>query len=68
MRQLEWEDMGVKVDVRQLHPLRFADDIVLITPTISPAEQMLADFDRVCGNFGLQLNLTKTVFLRDVLV
>ncbi|KAK6764620.1 hypothetical protein RB195_024805 [Necator americanus] len=31
MRKLEWDDMGVKVDGRQLHHLRFADDIGLIT-------------------------------------
>ncbi|KAK6734163.1 hypothetical protein RB195_017750 [Necator americanus] len=35
MRKLEWDYMGVKVDGRQLHHLRFADDIVLITPSIS---------------------------------
>ncbi|VDP15901.1 unnamed protein product [Heligmosomoides polygyrus] len=46
MRELEWEGLGVKVDGRQLHHLRFADDIVLITPSISQAERMLADFDR----------------------
>ncbi|VDP20578.1 unnamed protein product [Heligmosomoides polygyrus] len=57
--------MGVKVDGRQLHHLRFADDIVLITPRISQPERMLADFDRVCGNVGLQLNLTKTMFMRN---
>ncbi|XGW18238.1 hypothetical protein V3C99_002675, partial [Haemonchus contortus] len=34
MRHLEWEDLGVKVDGRYLHHLRFADDIVLITPNI----------------------------------
>ncbi|KAK6736143.1 hypothetical protein RB195_019052 [Necator americanus] len=33
MRKLEWDDMGVKIDGRQLHHLRFADDIVLITPS-----------------------------------
>ncbi|VDO90361.1 unnamed protein product [Heligmosomoides polygyrus] len=65
MRELEREDMGVKVDGRQLHHLRFAEDIVLITPSISHAERMLADFDRVCGNVGLQLNLTKTMFMRN---
>ncbi|VDO73919.1 unnamed protein product [Heligmosomoides polygyrus] len=57
--------MGVKVDGRQLHHLRFTDDIVLITPSINQAERMLADFDRVCGNVGLQLNLTKTMFMRN---
>ncbi|VDP56291.1 unnamed protein product [Heligmosomoides polygyrus] len=54
-----WPDFG------QLHHLRFADDIVLITPSISQAERMLAVFDRVCGNVGLQLNLTKTMFMRN---
>ncbi|VDP04686.1 unnamed protein product [Heligmosomoides polygyrus] len=65
MRELEWEDMGVQVDGRQLHQLRFADDIVLITPITSQAERMLTDFDRVCGNVGLQLNFTKTMFMRN---
>ncbi|EPB76168.1 hypothetical protein ANCCEY_04764 [Ancylostoma ceylanicum] len=41
----DWDDMGVRVDSRLLHHLRFADDIVLITPNISQAERMLADFD-----------------------
>ncbi|VDO19103.1 unnamed protein product [Heligmosomoides polygyrus] len=65
MRELEWEDMGVKVDGRQPHHLRLADDILLITPSISQAERMLAVFDRVCGTVGLQVNPTKTVFMRD---
>uniref|UniRef100_A0A7I4YB51 Reverse transcriptase domain-containing protein n=1 Tax=Haemonchus contortus TaxID=6289 RepID=A0A7I4YB51_HAECO len=39
MRHLEWEDLRVKVDGRYLHHLRFADDIVLITPNIEQAER-----------------------------
>ncbi|KAK6758312.1 hypothetical protein RB195_015868 [Necator americanus] len=62
MRKLEWDDMGVKVDGRQLHHLRFADDIVLITPNISQAERMLTEFDETCACIGLQLNLQKTMF------
>ncbi len=65
MRDLEWDGKGVKVDGRQLHHLRFADDIVFITPTISQAEQMLAEFDGACGKIGLRLNLTKTMFMRN---
>ncbi|WKX96166.1 hypothetical protein Q1695_012539 [Nippostrongylus brasiliensis] len=65
MRTLEWDDMGVKIDGRQLHHLRFADDIVLITPYITQAERMLADFDHACGKIGLQLNLTKTLYMRN---
>ncbi|EPB71241.1 hypothetical protein ANCCEY_09662 [Ancylostoma ceylanicum] len=65
MRRLEWDNMGVRVDGRLLHHLRFADDIILITPSISQAERMLADFDDACGKIGLQLNLTKTIFMRN---
>ncbi|KAK6755705.1 hypothetical protein RB195_014224 [Necator americanus] len=64
MRKLEWDGMEVKVDGRRLHHLRFADDIVLITPSISQAERMLAEFDETCGCIGLQLNLQKTIFMR----
>ncbi|VDP18751.1 unnamed protein product [Heligmosomoides polygyrus] len=49
--QLEWEGIGVKVVGRQLHHLRFADDIVLITPSISETERMLADFD-CCSSYA----------------
>ncbi|KAK6737296.1 hypothetical protein RB195_019782 [Necator americanus] len=65
MRKLEWDDMGVKVDGRQLHHLRSADDILLITPSISQAERMLTEFDKTCGCIGLQLNLQKTMFMRN---
>ncbi|XGW30364.1 hypothetical protein V3C99_009386 [Haemonchus contortus] len=68
MRHLEWEDLGVKVDGRFLHRLRFADDIVLITPNIEQAERMLAEFDSACGKIGLRMNLTKTMFMRNGLV
>ncbi|EPB74057.1 hypothetical protein ANCCEY_06844 [Ancylostoma ceylanicum] len=50
MRRLEWDNMGVRVDGRLLHHLRFADYIVLITPSISQAERMLADFDDAFGD------------------
>ncbi|KAK6761791.1 hypothetical protein RB195_022755 [Necator americanus] len=65
MRKLEWDDMGVKIDGGQLHHLRFADDVVLITPSISQAERMLTEFDETCGCIGLQLNLQKTMFMRN---
>ncbi|WKY03173.1 hypothetical protein Q1695_016459 [Nippostrongylus brasiliensis] len=70
MRTLEWDDMVVKIDGRQLHHLRIADDIVLITPSITQAERMLADFDHAdfdhaFGKIGLQLNLTETMFMKN---
>ncbi|VDO18898.1 unnamed protein product [Heligmosomoides polygyrus] len=36
-----------------------------LTPSISQAERMLADFNNVCWNAGLQLNLTKTMLMRN---
>uniref|UniRef100_A0A0K0DC59 Reverse transcriptase domain-containing protein n=1 Tax=Angiostrongylus cantonensis TaxID=6313 RepID=A0A0K0DC59_ANGCA len=68
MRTLEWDNMGVQIDGRQLHHLRFADDIVLITPDISQAAHILADFDKGCAKIGLRLNLTKTIFIKNGLV
>ncbi|EPB75338.1 hypothetical protein ANCCEY_05552 [Ancylostoma ceylanicum] len=65
MRKLKWDDMGVQVKDRLLHTLRFANDIVLMTPSISRAKRMVADFDDACGKVGLQLNLTKTMFMRN---
>ncbi|KAK6762397.1 hypothetical protein RB195_023204 [Necator americanus] len=50
---------------RQLHHLRFADDIVRITPSMSQAERMLTEFDETSGCIGLQLNLDKTMFMRN---
>uniref|UniRef100_A0A0K0D9D7 Reverse transcriptase domain-containing protein n=1 Tax=Angiostrongylus cantonensis TaxID=6313 RepID=A0A0K0D9D7_ANGCA len=60
--------MEVKMDGRQLYHFRFADDIVLITLSISEAEQMVADFDKACRKIGLRLNLTKTMFMKNGLV
>ncbi|EYC02302.1 hypothetical protein Y032_0101g3421 [Ancylostoma ceylanicum] len=57
--------MGMRIDGRLLHHLRFADDIVFITPNISKAERSLADLDDACGKIGLQLNITKTMFMRN---
>uniref|UniRef100_A0A0K0DMQ9 Reverse transcriptase domain-containing protein n=1 Tax=Angiostrongylus cantonensis TaxID=6313 RepID=A0A0K0DMQ9_ANGCA len=65
MRTLEWDNMGVKIDGRQIHHLRFADDIVLITPDIRQSERMLADFDKACGKIGLRLDLTKTMYMKN---
>ncbi|KAE9418398.1 hypothetical protein Angca_004139, partial [Angiostrongylus cantonensis] len=67
-RTLEWDNMGVKIDGQQIHHLRFADDIVLITPDISQAERMLADFDKACGKVGLRLNLRKMMFMKKEFV
>ncbi|VDO18514.1 unnamed protein product [Heligmosomoides polygyrus] len=57
--------MGVKIDGQQPHHLRLADDVVLITSTISQAERMVTDINHICGNVRLQLILTKTMFRKN---
>uniref|UniRef100_A0A0K0CW54 Reverse transcriptase domain-containing protein n=1 Tax=Angiostrongylus cantonensis TaxID=6313 RepID=A0A0K0CW54_ANGCA len=68
MRTLERVGMEMKIDGRQLHHLRFGDDIALITPNIHQAQRILAGFDKACGKIGLRLNLKKTIFMRNGLV
>ncbi|KAK6764274.1 hypothetical protein RB195_024552 [Necator americanus] len=65
VRKSEWDDIGVKVDGRQLHHLRFADEILLITSSISQAKRMLTEFDGTCGCIGLHLNLQKAMLMHS---
>uniref|UniRef100_A0A158PCH1 MYND-type domain-containing protein n=1 Tax=Angiostrongylus cantonensis TaxID=6313 RepID=A0A158PCH1_ANGCA len=65
---LEKGYMEVKSDGWQPHHLCFAGDMVFITANINQAMRTLADFDNACGNNGLRLKLTKTMFMRHGLV
>ncbi|KAK6729523.1 hypothetical protein RB195_006522 [Necator americanus] len=65
MRRLEWDNMGVKIDDRHLHHLRFANNTVLIKSSIKQAERILADLDETCKKISLQLNLDETMFMRN---
>ncbi|KAK6725783.1 hypothetical protein RB195_004229 [Necator americanus] len=57
--------MGVTIDGWHLHHLRFADEFVLITTSINQAGRMLPEFDETCRKIGRQLNLVKTMFMRN---
>uniref|UniRef100_A0A0K0DCA9 Uncharacterized protein n=1 Tax=Angiostrongylus cantonensis TaxID=6313 RepID=A0A0K0DCA9_ANGCA len=58
---LEWDNMRVKIDRRQLNYHRIADSIVLMTPRLIQVKLTLTDFDKAFGKTGLQLNLAKQV-------
>ncbi|EYB87388.1 hypothetical protein Y032_0264g634 [Ancylostoma ceylanicum] len=62
---LDENNVRLRVNGQRYNPLRFVDDIILVTPSISEAERMLTDVDDVCAEIGLQLILTKTVFMRN---
>uniref|UniRef100_A0A0K0DD95 Reverse transcriptase domain-containing protein n=1 Tax=Angiostrongylus cantonensis TaxID=6313 RepID=A0A0K0DD95_ANGCA len=68
MGTLEWDNIGVKFNGGQLHHLRFADDITLITPNISHAELMLADFDKARVKIGHRQHLTRAMLNKNRLV
>uniref|UniRef100_A0A0K0CZX0 Reverse transcriptase domain-containing protein n=1 Tax=Angiostrongylus cantonensis TaxID=6313 RepID=A0A0K0CZX0_ANGCA len=68
MGTVEANNMGVKIGGRQLHHLRLADDIVLVTPNIRQAERMFAGFDEACEKTDLRLNHTEKMFMRNGLV
>lgn len=42
--------MGVKIEGQRLNHLRFADNIMFITPSITQVEGMVTGFDTVCGS------------------
>ncbi|EYC23341.1 hypothetical protein Y032_0015g2602 [Ancylostoma ceylanicum] len=50
---------------RSSYCCRFLEDIALVTPNISQAESVLADFDDAYGKIGLKMNPTKTMFMRS---
>ncbi|KAK6755049.1 hypothetical protein RB195_013802 [Necator americanus] len=57
MRGLERDNMGVEVDGRHLHHLRFAGNIVLITSNMNQAERMLAELDETRKKIGRKINM-----------
>ncbi|EPB68293.1 hypothetical protein ANCCEY_12619 [Ancylostoma ceylanicum] len=64
IRKCDWDDCGIIVNGRMLNHQRFADDIVLLTPTPHKAERMLRQLDEVGEKVGLQLN-EKTKVMRN---
>lgn len=63
MRQLDWEQKGVRIDGRHLHHLRFADDVVLFARDTAEATDMLTEFTEACARAGLKINVKKTQYM-----
>jgi len=55
-KQLNWYEVGIKINGEYLHHLRFADDIVLF---VSSAEQQETRMEELCNESsktGLKMN------------
>ena len=67
MKSLDWDERGIRVDGRFLSNLRFADDIVLFSSSITEAETMLKELNEVGNKIGLRINRKKTQFMKNAL-
>jgi hypothetical protein len=65
IRRCEWDDTGLQINGRRLNHLRFADDIVLITPTPEEATRMLQSLVEEGIPAGLKINTAKTKVMRN---
>ncbi|CAM4630150.1 unnamed protein product [Leuciscus chuanchicus] len=64
-RQLDWDEVGIKINGRWLNHLRFADDIVLIGCSAVDVQQRLDQLNQAGARFGLKINLVKTKWMRN---
>ncbi|CAJ0595698.1 unnamed protein product [Cylicocyclus nassatus] len=62
LKSLDWEERGIRVDGRSPSNLRFADDIVLFSNSITEAETMLKELNEVGKKIGLRINRKKIQF------
>lgn len=60
MRELKEETRGVKVNGEQIHSIRFADDIVLMTESERDLNDMLLCLDTTLTKYKLKINAKKT--------
>ncbi|CAM4690395.1 unnamed protein product [Leuciscus chuanchicus] len=64
-RQLNWDEVGIKINGRWLNHLCFADDIVLIGCSAVDVQQRLDQLNQAGARFGLKINLAKTKWMRN---
>lgn len=64
-RQLNWEEYGIHINGETLMHLRFADDLIILSPLKDNLQIMLEELDRESRNVGLVMNLEKTKVMTD---
>ena len=67
----KWTNRGFGIQLghtttTQLTNLRFADDVLLLAPTLPQLTEMLTDLQREAMNYGLELHPDKTKILTNV--
>jgi Reverse transcriptase (RNA-dependent DNA polymerase) len=59
-QNLNWKNKGLKIDVKNLTNLRFADDIVLMSESKEELLKMIKELDVASKKVGLSMNKEKT--------
>jgi hypothetical protein len=65
-KNLEWSELGVNITGQNLNHLRFADDIVLIAPSLEETKLMLTDLNSESRKVGLKMNWSKTKYMTNI--
>ena len=63
------KNYGIKIDhtsTERITNLRFADDVLLIAPTLPQVTRMLTDLKQEARKYGLQIHPDKTQILSNV--
>ncbi|KHJ82199.1 hypothetical protein OESDEN_18109 [Oesophagostomum dentatum] len=66
MKSLDWKDYGIQADGKNITNLRFADDVVLCAKGHEEAERMLNNLSETNELIGLELNMEKTKYMKNV--
>ena len=63
IRNIDWQNMGLKMEGSPLPTLEYADDVVVLARTRPELEKMLKCLKDATVSVGLSINSTKTVLL-----
>ena len=59
-QNLNWDEVGIKINGEYLHHLRFADDIVLFASSAEELQTRMEELSNESSKIGLKMNLSKT--------
>ncbi len=59
--EMEWKNMGIRIDGKWLSNLRFADDVTLFAQDMETLQKMALDLVETSEKAGLKINIKKTV-------
>lgn len=66
--QVDWENMGFKINSEKLGHLSFANDIVIMLDCVEEAATILSKFWNASQKVGLKINRSKAQYVTSYLV